>query len=613
MEATPELKRRLEDAGRRYHKHRTKIPIRWRTGAAPAASPHGFIYLNNEVFDEHGYDLDEVDEYRLLRKTMAHEVGHFNHSVLTGKRDFAAEYPELEQLAGKVCNIMEDAYVDEQVKREYPGLRSLYAFYTSIMMDDDDHRPPVDSMDHDPHGVKARIEGLVQLMAAGWVKGFSDADEDVRTFLGAQRDRMEAVRDEDDPAEREKLMHRVMSDLEDDIPEDWKSDAEKFAEALGGLLAALNRENPNPDRQGYDGDGEPEDEEKSINEENTDEEQEVSDADVDALDALDGMDMPKAAGVAGNVPDTDRIDEPDPTDRRDYESLISELEDERAGLPQRKANRELRDVAPRNEGYRDILRLGEETGVIEEVVERFSEIASDNENPLAEQGDELDIDQVVAHASGDVGVREFYREEVPNETGDRAVNVTLDASGSMSNRPMMNAKLTIAALAEACQQIGDDFCANTYSSGHGAGDNPDSPFDLRLVTSTDERFKPEYLDTFTAGNRDPCCAGVEDGMDLLSKSSKSEKVMFVITDGRATMGAGGGGGARSKTPVRDAREAVNKARNEGITVVGIGMGGISRDDLDETFGSDGYVVTDRENLADDVVEQYRRTLKTEHE
>lgn len=637
MKPTEPLRRRLESAARRYHDDNENVPITFVSDGPPRVDMDGNVSIDPEIFERLPLDVDKPMEYAMLRCSTAHEVMHINRSVLTGKADMAAAYPGLGKLAGAVFNILEDRYVDHWVYEEHPGLRATYAYEKEIQMDSDEMREPMgELMDADPWGIEARLEGLTQICLAGYVKGYNDARRDVREFLDRTKARIDGIVDMHDPGDREALMHDVMEDLAAAIPENAKDRAEKLADMIDALSDALGRVPADaigggggvapetPDDRGGDspGDMNPQSPDDALGEsddesggENADSGQDdVVRMSAEELGELGDLDTDDAVERGMDIIIEDRLEPSGDRDERAIQAILDEIADNQSDYRQRLTERDERmnngswGKAGQSEHHEKVKKLAEERGIVKTVREAFDDIATSDGEALAETGYRVDIDQVVARASGNLDITELHREEEITESGDRAVAVALDTSGSMSATAMKHAKLAIAALAIACEKIGDDFLATGFTIESGNRSNPDN-YELTVVNGPDESFEWQHLDAIGSDGAEPVYAGVNDARNLLNRCSKRNKLLFVITDGKATVGRPGSSGF-GRGPVDDARESVNAARTAGISVVGLGIGNISRNDLGNTFGTNSYVATGINRLADDLIAEYERTLET---
>lgn len=218
MQRTQALKKTLESLARVYHED-GPVPVDF--GKPSRATPSGEVKVDVNVRDAYGRDLSGAQELRLIANTLSHEIEHLHESDLTSKQDFMGEYPERRQLAGAVINILEDQYIDHTRTQRYPGLRKAQAFSVDAIMENHHRRPRVDNMD-DP--VAQAREAFTQLAFAGYVKGISGCDEELRTMLGKLRPIIREVRTEDDQEARKDLAHAAMDVLDEYLPEGRDAD-----------------------------------------------------------------------------------------------------------------------------------------------------------------------------------------------------------------------------------------------------------------------------------------------------------------------------------------------------------------------------------------------------
>lgn len=179
------------------------------------ARPDGTVVVAPNVRESLGRNLSGPQELRCIINTLSHEVEHVRESDLTGKEAFMEEYPEYPRVAGAVCNIVEDQYIDWHRGRRFKGTRKAQAFVVDALMDNHHRRPRIDNMDETAN---ALVEGLLQVSFAGYAKGVSDADDTVREYLAWARDKVDDARREPDLARREEIMHELTEALLDRLP-----------------------------------------------------------------------------------------------------------------------------------------------------------------------------------------------------------------------------------------------------------------------------------------------------------------------------------------------------------------------------------------------------------
>jgi nitric oxide reductase activation protein len=202
----------------------------------------------------------------------------------------------------------------------------------------------------------------------------------------------------------------------------------------------------------------------------------------------------------------------------------------------------------------------------------------------------VDVRNAIRRLAGDHAVDDVYERYETRQTGDRAVGVALDMSSSMSDVER-EAKSALAAFATAVEAVGDEFVAAGYSSKSS-----------RLITGPEERFRPHHLDAVQASGGTPTAAGVDDVLTLLSATRASEQLLFVVTDGAPTTMLQKDAFEESADEVE---AMVDRARERGVDVVGVGIGDVRHSLMAQMFGRESYTKTGISNLDDELTAAYR--------
>lgn len=181
---------------------------------------------------------------------------------------------------------------------------------------------------------------------------------------------------------------------------------------------------------------------------------------------------------------------------------------------------------------------------------------------------------------------------------DMEIDVSIDRSGSVTGDTEANtnqyrmAKMCAYAAKTARVPI------SIYGwSGDGWG-NSASHFAYKESHSDDVSGVDGMFQT--GGGSTPTGAGVGFSRARLRRSRAKEKVMVVVTDGAAN-------------DVDQAREEVERARKDGIKVVGLAIGvgrGVSAESMDQTFGKNNWQpiqdYTDAPNVVASIIEKAAR-------
>lgn len=333
----------------------------------------------------------------------------------------------------------------------------------------------------------------------------------------------------------------------------------------------------------------------------------------DAAEMEEDLDR-SAKDWAGVEPDTD-VDTTTLDLEQRFEQLQREQEVEESDLAEDKQKRDERietgPVEPDDDYYsevghnavRDHLR---ETGMAEEIIEAFSQFKTADRWIQGDDGDRLNEDAVVDLVAGDSSATDrLYERKQKSEPGDRVVGVSCDMSGSMDG-VVKEAKSAMGALALACDEIGDDFIANSWTSTAKRGKENQR---ITLVTGPDEEFEWEQLDSMWPQYQDPITPGMRQAKQYMDDVSAGEQLLVVITDGAPQMMADGTYNAREA--IEEARQEVERYRQEeGYVVIGLGIQpGVDDQNMSEMFGERGYVLTGNDTLVDDLVAIYEDQMR----
>lgn len=278
----------------------------------------------------------------------------------------------------------------------------------------------------------------------------------------------------------------------------------------------------------------------------------------------------------------------------EWERRAAELERREAELEtdlgQRKAQRDERMGDARGDSAADTRAHMRDTGLAQEIVDAFRRLRTRDVEVPVRAGDEIHIDNAIRHLSGDYSVEEVYKRRQRIEVGDRAVQVVVDMSGSMSTHAV---RVALASLHLATHEIGDKMAATGFEG------NNNTP----LIKAFDEHWEWSMLNAVVAGGSTPMPAGIEDGLDMLTNVQNRERCMIVVTDGRANTSLRPGGDARE-----EAAALVGQAHIEGVKVIGLGVSHVDEGYMASIFGADGFVMADEEHLAEALVWIYRRQM-----
>lgn len=360
----------------------------------------------------------------------------------------------------------------------------------------------------------------------------------------------------------------------------------------------------------------------------------VDDAVRDMQDRSDARDTTARSGADQVDDDPDMWE--DRLDRAKVDDGLTQARDRRDS--RLRNGRTTDDADPRTPAW-EVRRFMQNSGIAQDVRDRFEKIKKAPAPVNARRGSELDRKRLTRFRMGDPTASDFYiRQQGGREKARRAVGVALDLSGSMYGydingvrrrggedytRRIDVSRVALAALAIACDEIGDTFTASGFQDTEqhhpDAGPAP-------LITGPNEQFEWDHLDTVTANHATPMGTGVIKGAKRLDRANMPEKTLFVVCDGKPTRPSALDHPdcveARAKDGIEHTRRCVEEARNAGVGVMGVGIGdGIDEADMAAIFGhteggevnyqgrgDPNFTTTDAGSLPEELAEVYERQL-----
>jgi von Willebrand factor type A domain len=243
-------------------------------------------------------------------------------------------------------------------------------------------------------------------------------------------------------------------------------------------------------------------------------------------------------------------------------------------------------------------------GLTQQIEEAFSAFGTRTAERRGWRGERLDVRAAVRQRAGALHQQNVFRHRRQTDASDRTVGVAIDLSRSMD---IFEAKVALGALFRATSVIGDDIVA----SGFGTDRKNGNQIKIPLVTAPNEEFQWHHLNAISEMDDTPTASGIEDVRELLKYKNSRERILIVITDGKPNIPLDGTTPNREEA-VTDAEEQVRRARrHHDIAVIGIGIGDeIDEGTLREMFGEWGYVLADRSNLTERLVDVYRGQIET---
>jgi len=486
----------------------------------------------------------------------------------------------------------------------------------------------------------------------------SAAPEDLPDPEDLEPDDVELADDEaeaDAELDADELPEDVREELAEQAEDDAQGDAgdgDDSEDAEGGD-AAGDDEQADADENGEQGGDDAEGEDKDTDGESGDEfggetegrstgdegESEAGksseDADADLMDELAELDERDERGESpefhGADPESD-YDEASESDARRYERVEDEaVYANETDIGQRKANRDERAERASlgsndatGDQVRQVLR---ESGLADDIRRAFEKFATLDVTVRDETGDRINTEAAVRHMAGDYSETQVYETDYTAATGGRVIGVALDISNSMKNdgsdlvhdvldggRPegsfnsresrgaIVDAKVALGSIHLATHELGDELVSSAF---HAPGSTARTP----LITGPGESFSWDHLDSVTYGGTTPTAHAVLDVLELIRDEGGSDEIMLVVTDG---LPKDGHPDLPGSTYAEDAAIAVQTAREQGVGVIGIGVGDRVREGkMKQMFGEGGYVTTESEDLVSELINIYADELDYE--
>ncbi|QCW05238.1 VWA domain-containing protein [Natrinema pallidum] len=232
-------------------------------------------------------------------------------------------------------------------------------------------------------------------------------------------------------------------------------------------------------------------------------------------------------------------------------------------------------------------------GLAEDMREALQDIATEEHETTAAEGDLLDMRNAIRRLAGDTTIDEYYRRPTTYPADDLAVGISIDMSGSMRSTEL-EAKAAVGTFLFAVDQLGGSVVANAWHYQNGA-------VKVRMLTGSSERFQWRHLDGVEPGGGDPIARGMRYCGNLLERTTASEKLLFVITDGKPNVESLPDEDYGS--PLLEADHVAGELRQRGTTVIGVGFGSVREDNLITMFGDERSIHAPLEDLAETLADE----------
>jgi hypothetical protein len=249
------------------------------------------------------------------------------------------------------------------------------------------------------------------------------------------------------------------------------------------------------------------------------------------------------------------------------------------------------------DGYKPNTRVASQLNKV------FKLLQANNKPKLTDVGDVVSIKDFIRRKSRGFG--DIYIKQIPKNS--LAIEVSIDASGSMNGTPIQIARDMMATLFKSINGIQNISLEGSVWSG---SEYSTSVCEVANIKQT-ERITTHGV----FGGGTPTPQGVEYSERRLEQRKGKKKLLIVITDGYPNSCS-----STNLSPELMTRKEINRANKKGIITLGIGVGmrnGSNRIDrcMSTMFGKRGYMLTsdmkDTQNLVvkkfrDIVIKQLRR-------
>lgn len=558
-------------------------------------------------------DLHPEHVLKLFANTTSHESYHHNCSDLRSKERFMEENNEFKSLAGFVLNVIEDSYIDTQRIIDYPGLRDVQAFAILYQVINDN--PKFESV-----GTKQSIHeqltaSLLQLTTLGYVIDLKDAATETKQFVKWLEPHAKAIKFLESPIQRYTLSQQVFNALLSFIPKnelqhnpfkdmdfsktgstDISANPQDHAQDESGLenldtdLDTLNEDilddiaETTPDHTNTSEDPPEDPPETPPTDTSTPHPSQSVDTDTLIETIVDTL--PQDSSITNSI-NTEKYKE-------DWERLQTEYLPTNEDFSTRVQNNH--PDSQRSVNHDEIRSEIKNSKLTQQFYDAFKQLKTRDHAIEKHTGNRIHTKNVVRNRSTKTQTRPAYKHKQKTEKGDRSITLCVDCSSSMNE---YKTKFAIGSLYEMTNLIGDDLSITTFSTRFN---------NTKLVTAPTEQFEWSHLDTFRPTGKTPTPHGIADAQQVSMHTTRPEKVMIVITDGKPNKTIPGK--PHNTSPVKQSRAVIEQCRNRGITVIGLGIGNISKEKMNKMFGPNNYVHTEMNNLTQKLLQLYKKQMNT---
>jgi len=174
------------------------------------------VYVNPKHAEMLGIEdkISEKQEFLLIVDTQSHEHEHQTSSDLNSIQEFSQKYPGRPKMAAMVMNAVEDTYIDNRRLSRDRGLKPVCRKANEYWIKSQE---PITEY----NGVRKYMWAVFQITRGnGTPKGFNKVeDEAFRDYCAKVRLLINKTKSTHIPKDRQKIGHKIMSLIEDEIGE----------------------------------------------------------------------------------------------------------------------------------------------------------------------------------------------------------------------------------------------------------------------------------------------------------------------------------------------------------------------------------------------------------
>lgn len=467
---------------------------------------------NKNVFHIHGdtiyvatnseFVLKEEDKLRLIVDALNHECEHVNLDFSKDKLKNFIEQTKLGNLARWVLTIVEDHYTDFSRLKRWRGLKKTRALFAKMMMENE---IPVNLL----CDREAALKGLYMISYSGFAKGEEFVKEELKSFFDKSRDLLLRTRDIHEFEERKKIAGEILREIRrmkpydfmpyDDL--DWKID---FQINCGATQTSQTNVEFNAN---YD------------------------------------FDLEK-------IMEWNEVDDLTPsTFELNIIESIQQLE-----VEFERQNEQIRgSIAKRDMRIDPTKRIEVEERVVNELTQLLERIKTEDRFVEDEWGEIVNIRNYLRFICGERW-RNLYYTTKPADTGNRAILIALDLSGSMKSKIEETIK-ACHILATASEYLNDKLAAFGFQEKIGLVNY----VKFTPIKFWHEKYKPEFFTNLDVFGNTPLKEAVIEAGEWLKPIIAKQKIAFVFTDAEPT-----------SSTVEQVYKAVCRVKHAEIVGVGIG-------------------------------------------